>query len=322
MPAIAPPSIEELMGPFTVCIDIAILYVPTLSLLLILPYSRCIDAKSVWDYHRTDIFFLVEITGRLEITSLLSRIQTVHTLFCMDISYHYTIVDFGNIEGEFQIFWSAGAKILVEVLILFDLAYLDIEQKIYGADPHTVYLALHAHRVRVGNSELPLGTWAEFRELNVALIVATFFTGSSGVLDALIALSQIYYLWTSRTGYLATDTLVRKLMAYIINTGALTMCVTIAIIVTFWAPALKSSLLFAGLVDVQSKLYANSLIAMLNARQDLGLKAGRQHSSNLVEIGLHNVSRGLSRSQNIEIFRDTTEITDHDLSKSSTSGKD
>ncbi|CCM04663.1 uncharacterized protein FIBRA_06847 [Fibroporia radiculosa] len=61
---------------------------------------------------------------------------------------------------------------------------------------------------------------------------------------------------------LHTDSLVRKSMAYIINTGALTMCVTMAIIATFWAPALRNSLNFAGLVEIQSKREHSSDLAI------------------------------------------------------------
>ncbi|KAG0696392.1 hypothetical protein DFH29DRAFT_951374, partial [Suillus ampliporus] len=42
------------------------------------------------------------------------------------------------------------------------------------------------------------------------------------VLDIVIALSLCYLLATSRTGFSSTDSLIIRLMGYIINTGCLT----------------------------------------------------------------------------------------------------
>ncbi|CCM03417.1 uncharacterized protein FIBRA_05548 [Fibroporia radiculosa] len=342
MSAAASPSIEEIIGGFTLGIDIAIILYGIVTA----------QAYFYWWTSQDDSSLVRSLVASVWV------LETIHTVFCLYMSYHYTIIDFGDLEGILQITWSAGATVFVEAWFrggtsvcflavshvlspqLFYLANLDIEQRISFPSLHTSeplfpqileYLGLNTTKAILLFMRIVFGlatasllwkfnTWVEFRTFHGLLVTFTCGISLSGILDVLIALSQIYYLWTSRTGHTVTDNLVRTLMAYIINTGALTMCISISLIATFWAPALKNSLLFGGLVEIQSKLYANSLIAMLNARQHF--KAERQHSSNLVEIELHNVSRESARPRNIEIFRDTTEVTDHSLSKHSTTGKD
>ncbi|CCM06491.1 uncharacterized protein FIBRA_08760 [Fibroporia radiculosa] len=314
MSAATPPSVEEQGGGFTLCIEIAIILYGIVTA----------QTYFYWWTSQEDSKLL-----RSLVVSVWC-LETVHTVFCIYMNYHYTITDFGDLEDLLQINWGAG---------LFHLAKLDIEWRIYCTSLHTGNLALLTHRsvftIAMLTTKLTyvasvfgtataslmwkFHTWLDFRTSRAALITFTCGISLSGILDVLIALSQIYYLWINRTGHKATDNLVRTLMAYIINTGALTMCVSITIIATFWAPALKTSSLFGGLVAIQSKFYANSLIAMLNARQRH--EAGRKQPSNLVEIELHE-SHGSSRSQNIEIFRDVREIIDYTLGKRSATGKD
>ncbi|CCM00120.1 uncharacterized protein FIBRA_02147 [Fibroporia radiculosa] len=187
MPAITPPSIEELMGPFTASIDIAILlYGIVTAQVYFYWWASQEDSKL--------LRFLIASVWCLE---------TAHTVFCIDINYHYTIIDFGNLEGVLQIAWSAGAKVLAEVLILSDLANLDI-RSVTLISILTILLFMRiAFGLATASFMWKLDTWNEFRIFNGAMIVATCFIGFSGVLDAFIALSQIYYLWTSRTGYQA-----------------------------------------------------------------------------------------------------------------------
>ncbi|CCM06395.1 uncharacterized protein FIBRA_08654 [Fibroporia radiculosa] len=309
MPSIGSSSIEEFMGGLIVCIDIAILLYGIVTA----------QTYFYWWASHEDSKLLRSLVASVWF------LETLHTLFCIHMAYYYTIISFGDMNGVRQLVWSAAATTFTEARFrgrtfmcslatshnllakLFDLANLDIESKIYGSDRRTgksssesgTYLSLSIAKAIVLFMRIAAGfaatsfmweidTWAKFATFYGARIACTCALVLSGVLDALIALSQIYYLWTSRTGYQVTDNLVRKLMTYVINTGALTMFVTMAAIATFWAPALSGrSLVFVGLVEIQSQLYANTLIAALNTRQHHGLATGRQHSSNLVEIGLH-----------------------------------
>ncbi|KZT05771.1 uncharacterized protein LAESUDRAFT_813300, partial [Laetiporus sulphureus 93-53] len=106
-------------------------------------------------------------------------------------------------------------------------------------------------------------------ELIVWSVGVTLTSGLSlaAVVDFIIASFLMYYLQQGRSGTRRTDHLIKSLQAYVINTGSLTMLVSIAILMTFLF--YKNSLLFTGLVEIQSKLYANSFLATLNARERL-----------------------------------------------------
>ncbi|CCM06789.1 uncharacterized protein FIBRA_09089 [Fibroporia radiculosa] len=275
MPAIASPSTEEIMGGFTVGIDIAVLYVPTASYL-----------RFSW------------LTHDIPVSSLYG-ILTAQEYF-----YWWTSQDDSRL-----------LRTLVASVYVYDWYELNHNASVTF---HFLILIM-ASVIATGSVLWKSQTWADFKASRASLITATCGFGFTVILDALIAFSQVYYLWISRTGYQATDHLIRTLMTYIINTGALTICVSIATIVTFWSLALKHSLIFGGLYTVQSKLYANSLIAVLDARQHH--KPERKQPSSFVDIELRG-GRGSSRPENIEIFRDIIEITDHTLDKNSSTEKD
>ncbi|KAG1724678.1 hypothetical protein EDB19DRAFT_1915429 [Suillus lakei] len=87
--------------------------------------------------------------------------------------------------------------------------------------------------------------------------------GTTGFIDLVIALSLCYLLATARTGFSSTDSLITKLMAYIINTGGLTsICSMIAIITCAVMPG---NFIFLSVEFSLVKLYVNSFLALLNA---------------------------------------------------------
>ncbi|KAK7676651.1 hypothetical protein QCA50_020395 [Cerrena zonata] len=118
-------------------------------------------------------------------------------------------------------------------------------------------------------------TWSSFHGshawANLTVIVANSL---SAVVDGTIALMMIYFLKQNRTGVERTDNAIRWIMAYTVNSGAITMFGSIAIIIMFHA--MENSLLFAGVVLVVSKLYANSLLGALNSRHLVRKKLNHQ----------------------------------------------
>ncbi|KAH0826381.1 hypothetical protein J3R83DRAFT_5346 [Lanmaoa asiatica] len=87
----------------------------------------------------------------------------------------------------------------------------------------------------------------------------------AAVADSLIAITLCYYLHKQRSGMKRTDHIINTLLLYTINTGALTSLFAILVIITF--VALPGNLYFTAFVQVQSKLYAISMLASLNARK-------------------------------------------------------
>ncbi|KAG1854859.1 hypothetical protein F4604DRAFT_1932480 [Suillus subluteus] len=94
---------------------------------------------------------------------------------------------------------------------------------------------------------------------------ATFLTlATITFADVVVASSLCYLLATSRTEFSSTNSLITKLMVYIINTGCLTsICSMVAVITCAIMP---SNFIFLAIEFLLAKLYVNSFLALLNAR--------------------------------------------------------
>lgn len=104
----------------------------------------------------------------------------------------------------------------------------------------------------------------------------------SAVTDVTIATVLIYSLRKSRTGFKKTDHVVEKLMVYAVHTGAITSLGSLGVVFMF--VFMKESIAFAGLSAITNKLYANSLLGTLNARQALRMASKPQPSAQLVAM--------------------------------------
>ncbi|EMD36464.1 hypothetical protein CERSUDRAFT_84626 [Gelatoporia subvermispora B] len=113
----------------------------------------------------------------------------------------------------------------------------------------------------------------------ISWILYTSF-GLGVAADLLIAVSLVTFLQRRRTGFSRTDSVVRVLMLYSINTGALTtLCAFLCLVMYATMP---DNFIFIAFYFVLPKLFLNSLLATLNARRSLRLAS----MSGLVSIPL------------------------------------
>ncbi|EPQ52703.1 hypothetical protein GLOTRDRAFT_131940 [Gloeophyllum trabeum ATCC 11539] len=126
--------------------------------------------------------------------------------------------------------------------------------------------------------------WSTFRAHEYADVMVSLALGSATGVDVLSAVSLIWYLQKRPTSKLE-DSRINYLTVYILNTGLITSVFSLLILVTvlpvpfvfdftiYYPPlqfvALKSNLVFLAFVEIQSRLYANSFLASLNARKAL-----------------------------------------------------
>lgn len=238
-------------------------------------------------------------------------LETVHTVFCLHLMYNYTIVDFGSLEHVVNLVWSVGATVLTAVIIAAIIQSFFIHRIWILSDRNVVITVIPAIllfvRVAFGCATASL-TWKityypEFHSSLGPRITITFGLVLSAVVDLVIAALLIYYLQSNQSLSQRTHHIISSLQAYVINTGALTMIVSIAIVLTF--ALINGSFLFLGLVEIQSKLYANSFLATLNARQHLN-----QASADPAREAISMSTSMYPRSQNftgqthsIEVYR-------------------
>ncbi|SJL12645.1 uncharacterized protein ARMOST_16074 [Armillaria ostoyae] len=139
-----------------------------------------------------------------------------------------------------------------------------------------------------------------------SLLYLNFAAGTTS--DVSVALALCYYLYTSRTGFQRTDSLITILMAYTVNTG-LVVAVDAALGILTYA-AMPHNLIFLGFYLLLSKrgcptiyglgrelitgtVYLNSYLASLNARQGL-----REMSNQPVSIQFTNFAQSSGRFTN------------------------
>ncbi|KAL7278347.1 hypothetical protein ACG7TL_008323 [Trametes sanguinea] len=127
----------------------------------------------------------------------------------------------------------------------------------------------------------------QHRDLNW-LFSAVF--GCAVLGDACLTGTLVTALARSRTGSKRTDSLIEVLIIYSINTGLLT---SIFGLLTFiFAIILPGNLIYLGIAVVGVKLYANSVLAVLNARKSLSNRV--LHGFEMSSWG-QSTARGLAR---------------------------
>lgn len=113
--------------------------------------------------------------------------------------------------------------------------------------------------------------------------------------DVLIAVVMVFLLRQGKTGSSASDGMINRLVLFVVNTGTLTsICAIAAFIALMCAPA---ALIYAIFFFTTPRLYVNSLLATLNARQSI--RGGHVGShGEVISLRLaQNGSIGPNRSQ-------------------------
>jgi hypothetical protein len=140
---------------------------------------------------------------------------------------------------------------------------------------------------------------------------ATFMAlGTITFVDFVIASSLCYLLATSRTGFSSTDSIITKLMAYIINTGCLTSVCSLSAMIT--CAVMPHNFIFLGVEFLVAKLYVNSFLALLNARYYLQPAAETNHSSDVqMRHGIYRPELNVVASQDEEFQGSRKNIYKH-----------
>ncbi|KAK7439844.1 hypothetical protein VKT23_017416 [Stygiomarasmius scandens] len=158
-------------------------------------------------------------------------------------------------------------------------------------------------------------TFAELEGLK-ALSIAVNALAAAG--DVLLAASLIYLLRRSKTGFKRSDTMIGKLIFFTFNTGALTTLFAIASLVAIVAA--PNTFIYIFFFFNIGRLYTNSFLATLNARQSIRNAGDNVSTSNDIpfdKLGKNNAFGSVQfsnqyRRPDISIKIDTTKelVTD------------
>jgi hypothetical protein len=157
-----------------------------------------------------------------------------------------------------------------------------------------------------------LKAWSRYNSL---ITITCFGLGSGLVADILISFSMCWSLYHKRTGFARTDSIIMTLMSYSINSGVLTCLLTIGMLITFSLDS--SSMVWQIFFWPMGKIYANSLLAMLNSRDHVRDRSITDKGENAFSLSSFRVAQGgttvdksRSRPTAVSISVHHTETTD------------
>jgi len=152
-----------------------------------------------------------------------------------------------------------------------------------------------------------------YEELLTISPLAISINAVSTAADVFIAATLVSLLQRSRTGFRRSDTMITRLIIFVVNTGVLTSICAIGSLVSLIVS--PKTLIYAAFYYCLGRLYTNSLIATLNARKGV-IQAIEERTDNKFYSfqTLTNVSPHKSRvdqqqqqqTNNIAIRIDTT----------------
>ncbi|KAM5542192.1 hypothetical protein V8D89_004065 [Ganoderma adspersum] len=200
-------------------------------------------------------------------------LDLVHSMMVCIANWENLISNFGGFDNLDYITWSIAVTVALTALTTFTV-HCFFSHRIHTLSRRNWYITV------------PLVTLASVRL--IAAIVSTtemirlrsfrsfvknygyVFTlglATSTVLDILITGILCFYLRRRRSGMAKMDRIISALTLYTVENGMLT-CITTAISLICWIK-MSNNLVFLGLHLAISKLYANSIMASLNARKSL-----------------------------------------------------
>ncbi|KLO12042.1 hypothetical protein SCHPADRAFT_929486 [Schizopora paradoxa] len=217
-------------------------------------------------------------TLKLTVASMWS-LDTLHTIFIIHACYYYLVTGYFSLTYLDKTVWSLRMSIpLTGTITLIAHAFFSRRIYIFSRNTLAAGAIMSFSLVRMGFTvgitvlSFIFTSFARF-DKEVWLLCLTI--GLSIISDLIITASLCWFLQKSKTGFSKTDTIIDKLLLYAINTGLL--CIIFDSAVLICARTMRWNMIYIGLYFVISKLYSNSLLAVLNSRS--GMMTDNQHGS-------------------------------------------
>ncbi|KAI0371437.1 hypothetical protein BV20DRAFT_174160 [Pilatotrama ljubarskyi] len=200
-------------------------------------------------------------------------IETFHSILWAIVGYHSLITEAFSVAGLLELHWSVRLTVLITGFTIF-ISQSFYAHRVYFVGPRYRWLVIPAvvsmvtglsFDIAAGiESFTTLRYFTDFKRISWLVSIAYGFAVSS---DVLLTGALVYVLRRSRTGSKRTDSTLEILIKYTINTGLLTSI--FSALVFIFAIILPGDLVYAGISIVGAKLYANSVLAVLNSRKSI-----------------------------------------------------
>ncbi|KAH9849389.1 hypothetical protein C2E23DRAFT_784400 [Lenzites betulinus] len=219
---------------------------------------------------------------------ILWALDSLHLALVTHSVYTYAVTDFSNFLALQVPVWSILAQVIVTGVsdLIVRGIFCERVWKLSNKNWPLIMTIVTTSLVVFGGSigfavkGFSLPAFVDLFEVSDILYVSL---GAGVVADVLIAAAMCVLLAQRRTGFSRTDSIVRVLTLYSINTGAFTSLCALLCLVSY--ATMPNNFVFIAFYFVLPKLFLNSLLATLNARRPL-----RQGSASLVSIPLSTAS--------------------------------
>jgi hypothetical protein len=239
---------------------------------------------------QTYTFFMSGSTDRAwhkALVAFLLALDTFDTVLNCHILYFYLVTNYLAPQAIIFPVWSVITHVAATSVSNF-IVRSAFARRIYrlsnGNIPGTIWIVslslldLSCGLIITGKA-FGMKTYFELDALS-SLMYLNFAAGTSS--DLSVALALCYLLRGSKTGFDRTDSLIRVLMMYTVNTGLIVaLDATAGMFAYVFMP---HNFIFLGFYLLLSKLYLNSYLAILNARKGLRGKLDEPKSIHLSRI--------------------------------------
>jgi hypothetical protein len=206
-----------------------------------------------------------------------------HTVFVSTALWDHLIAHFGDVARIDFIPWSLAMTIALTAILTF-LVHLFFVYRIFKLSPNNYYIAIPLALLACARLCFACLTTAKMITLRSLTKFIKFYTWSfscglslSSLLDILITTYLCYLLLRQHKTNSSMNHILDSLMLYAFENGSLTCAATVTSLICWLA--MHTNLIFMAIHFVISKLYANSLLASLNARRNLHQTSHRSQGS-------------------------------------------
>ncbi|KAK0215092.1 hypothetical protein IW262DRAFT_263373 [Armillaria fumosa] len=258
------------------------------------------------------------------IVAAVMAFDTVHQALICHTVYTYLITHYGNATELQQTVWSLLAEVLfngftaflVQSFLALRVWHLSNRRVLVTATVALLVVAEFGCVIAFGT--LALINVHNFAELATLKYLSISVNALAAAGDVLIAGTLCLLLHRSRTGFKKSDTMINKLILFAVNTGLLTsLCAVASLISILTAP---NTFIYITFFFCMGRLYSNSLLATLNAREGIRTAAEGINSSSEISFSLKDISKASAyssrRRPNISIKIDTTKEFTSDVDRS------
>lgn len=210
-------------------------------------------------------------------------LDSCHSAFVAIALWDSIIVPYGDIDEFDKIPWSVGPAVELTAMITFLVQsafayriYRLHEKKLTVVAPIVALAFLRLVAASVSMSEMiRLQSYAAFIQHPFPHWIFTVGLSLSAFVDIMITATICYFLRKNHTTITSTIRIIDTLTFWTIRNGSMTSAAAIASLICWLA--MPDNRTFLGLHFVIAKLYANSLLATLNAKQHI--RNGNQRNS-------------------------------------------